>query len=547
MKKIVFTLLCLCFICPAIFAQVENTEEEEENEYSILSTDSSYVDIGLIPEVLDENVNDLLQSWHVQYFSQKDSFCLDDTDNVFFSEQVYQMRLARLPFVIPMEYNPKIRECIDLYAVRRRDLVRYMMGMADLYFPIFEQKLDEYDLPLELKYLALVESALNPKALSPVGAAGLWQFMLPTGKIYGLEINSLIDERLDPYKATDAACRYFKEMYAIYGDWYLVMASYNCGPGNVDKAIRRAGGKTNFWDIFPYLPKQTRSYVPLFIAASYIMNYHCEHNLCPIRTSLSMATDTIMVNRMLHLQQVADVLHLDIELLRMLNPQYKREIIPGNRTPSPLKLPVSATYSFIDNDDSIYKHRVEDLLADCTPIDINYSGKITSGTRETIKHTVVPGENLTKIASQYGVTAQNIRHWNGLRSNKVPPGKQLTVQVDNGGIRFSPTTTVKNMTALKNESASAKKGTPTASAKNETAATAPAKQVIQTTPTSIVETVQNQAGDGLKTISYKVQSGDSLYSIAKKYSGVTVAKLQAANNLTSDKLRIGQVLKIPVG
>ncbi|MDR3262431.1 MAG: transglycosylase SLT domain-containing protein [Tannerella sp.] len=530
MKKTILTLCILCAV-PAAYAQYPEIEEEAE-AYTTLPSDSVYADIGgLIPEVLDENVKNLLQSWHVQYFSKIDSFCLDEDENVSFPDQVYQQRLAQLPCIVPMTYNPVVRKCIDLYAGRRRELMRYMMGMADFYFPIFEQVLDQYDLPIELKYLSVVESALNPRALSRVGAAGIWQFMLPTAKIYGLEINSLIDERLDPYKATHAACRYFKDMYAVYGDWHLVLAAYNCGPGNVNKAIRRSGGKTGFWEIYPYLPRETRLYVPFFIAATYVMSYHCEHNLCPIRTSLSMASDTLMINRMLHFRQVAEVLNVDIELIRILNPQYKREIIPGNMTPSVLKLPVAATYAFIDREDSVYIHRVEELLANCSPV--NISGETgAETTRETIKHTVEAGENLYIIANRYGVTAQNIRKWNGLGSNKVPKGKRLTIHINNGGITY----------AARSDTDSPAKEDKSA------AAPPPAKKTAEVKTKSAVATqTTTSAADGGNTISYTVRSGDSLYSISKKYPGATIQKIQSVNQMKDNKLKIGQVLKIPVG
>ena len=278
MKRYLLALICLNCLVSLVYAQEETRIEEKDTLSSLES------EVGLIPESLDANVDSLLRTWHVQYFSKREDFCHDDDENVYFPDSVYIDRLSRLPSVIALPYNNIVRDCIDLYAERKRNLVRYMLGMADFYFPIIEQVLDEHGLPIELKYLAVVESALNPVALSRVGACGLWQFMLPTGKSYGLEINSLVDERRDPLKATEAACKYFKDMYAIYGDWNLVLASYNCGPGNVNKAIRRSGGKTDFWDIFPYLPKETRSYVPLFIAANYVMNYYCEHNICPMQT-----------------------------------------------------------------------------------------------------------------------------------------------------------------------------------------------------------------------------------------------------------------------
>lgn len=376
MKRYLLALICLNCLVSLVYAQEETRIEEKDTLSSLES------EVGLIPESLDANVDSLLRTWHVQYFSKREDFCHDDDENVYFPDSVYIDRLSRLPSVIALPYNNIVRDCIDLYAERKRNLVRYMLGMADFYFPIIEQVLDEHGLPIELKYLAVVESALNPVALSRVGACGLWQFMLPTGKSYGLEINSLVDERRDPLKATEAACKYFKDMYAIYGDWNLVLASYNCGPGNVNKAIRRSGGKTDFWDIFPYLPKETRSYVPLFIAANYVMNYYCEHNICPMQTSLPLATDTVMVNNALHLQQVSDLLQVDIETLRALNPQYKRDIVPGNTRPSVLKLPAAETYAFIDKEDTVYTHRIEELLANCISAN-NSNGSLPSGaTRE---------------------------------------------------------------------------------------------------------------------------------------------------------------------
>ena len=446
MKKLFFTVLgAASLIAPStLFAQDDDDRNTQiiGEDYSILSTDSTYEDVGLIPEVLDENVRALLQSWHAKYFSQSDPYCIDHDENAPVSDDVYRDRLSRMATIIPMDYNPIVRNCISIYADRRRELVRYVMAMADLYFPLFEQVLDQYDLPLELKYLAIIESNLNPRAYSRAGAAGIWQFMLPTGKLFGLEINSLIDQRLDPIASTHAACKYFKQMYATFGDWYLVLASYNCGPGNVNKAIRRAGGRTSFWEIYPYLPRETRSYVPFFIAATYIMTYHCEHNICPMRTSLSVATDTVMVDRLMHLRQVADVLNVDIEMLRTFNPQYKREIIPGHIKPCVLKLPVAATYAYIDKKDTISAYRADELLAAYLPKRHTESSsddqedKPSEPKTEMIRYTVKSGENLYTIANKYGVTAQNIRKWNNLRTNRVPRGKRLTIYVDTGGVTY---------------------------------------------------------------------------------------------------------------
>jgi membrane-bound lytic murein transglycosylase D len=238
-----------------------------------------------------------------------------------------------------------------------------MLGACNFYMPIFEEALEAYGLPLELKYLPVIESALNPKAVSRVGATGLWQFMLVTGKQYGLEVNSLVDERRDPVKASYAAAHYLSDLYKIFGDWSLVIASYNCGPGNINKAIHRAGGAKDYWQIYPYLPRETRGYVPAFIAANYVMTYYSAHNICALRTKLPLKTDTVVVNRNVHLQQIASVLGIDIDMLRTLNPEYRRDIVPGLTKPSAIKLALNDVTRFIDNQDSIYNYNASELLS----------------------------------------------------------------------------------------------------------------------------------------------------------------------------------------
>ena len=521
-------LILFCLFCLVSVGRAQD-DMQENLQYSTISTDSLSDVVGFIPESLDANVDSLLHSWHVQYFAKQNDYCHDDEVNVYFPDSVYQERLQRLPTVVKLPYNQVVRDCIDLYLVRKRDLVRYMLGMADFYFPIIEQVLDKHNMPIELKFLAVVESALNPVALSRVGACGLWQFMLPTGKSYGLKINSLLDERRDPVKATEAACKYFEDMYAVYGDWNLVLASYNCGPGNVNKAIRRSGGKTDFWDIFPYLPKETRSYVPLFIAANYVMNYYCDHNICPLQTNLPLATDTVMVNQMLHFQQVSDVLGIDIEQLRALNPQYKRDIIPGNTGSAVLKLPAAQTYAFVDKEDTVFTHRAEDLLANCISLDAEtYDKKQVS---EKVTHTVAAGENIYTIANRYGVTPQDIRKWNKLSSNRVAKGRRLVLNVDNGGVAFAQAKTSTRQTAASQKE------------KEEEPVVKQAEK--KATPVVVNSHLLTKAS-AKNTTTYKVQSGDSLYSIAKKYPGVSTDDLQKVNGLSSAAIRPGQVLKIPV-
>ncbi|MCC8146378.1 MAG: transglycosylase SLT domain-containing protein [Bacteroidales bacterium] len=469
------------------------------------------------PDSWDMSLDSLMNAWHVKYYLEKDKNP-GYKEAVVGNDAVYVSRLAKLNNVIELPYNEVVRNCINLYVDRRRSSVEYMLGLENFYFPMIEEALDKNGLPDELKYLAIVESALNPVALSRAGASGLWQFMLPTAKQYGLEINSLVDERRDPLKATYAACEYFKDMYRIYGDWTLVIAAYNCGPGNVNKAIRRANGSTDYWKIYPYLPRETRSYVPLFIAATYVMNYHAHHQLYPVQASLPFATDTVMVNQSVHFDQISEVLEVDKELLKALNPQYKMEIIPGNSKPRAIKLPAHKAYAFVELEDQIVNHRKEDLFANRT-----YVGDKKS-TQEKITHKVAKGENLLSIGNKYGVTAANIRKWNGLRSNKVAAGKRLTIYVDNGGYA----------SVQKPSGNAVKTASATASASNKST---PAKKTATTSSTAQAKTTPYGT--------YKVKSGESFYTIAKKYPGYTHADLMKINNIKNEKLKVGQVIKVP--
>ncbi|MDR1370569.1 MAG: lytic transglycosylase domain-containing protein, partial [Dysgonamonadaceae bacterium] len=360
MKKIVLLIISIAVNC-AVYAQITLWEElkrvsVQDSAYAESDTVGMTKDDFFIPESLDMNVDSLLSIWNNNYFTNKHQNNLD-TGNPVTGDAVYAERLAKLPRMIPMTFNEQVRSCIDLYADRRRNLVEYVLGWSDFYFPMIEELLERYQLPLELKYLAVVESALNPAAFSRMGASGIWQFMLPTGKVYGLEINSLVDERRDPLKSTEAACRYFKDMYAIYGDWHLVIASYNCGPGNVNKAINRAKGQRDFWKIYPYLPSETRMYVPLFIAVNYVMSYYHEHNLYPAEINLPLSTDTVMINKEIHFDQIAEIMQIDKQQLRALNPQYRRDIIPGQSKPYALQLPAAYAYGFVQLEDSIALYR----------------------------------------------------------------------------------------------------------------------------------------------------------------------------------------------
>lgn len=372
-------------------------------------------------------IDSLLNDWKTRTNLIYDTDCTNSAVIPQFSDSIYIDRLQRMPTIMEMPYNAIVREYIDRYAVKLRNQVSVMLAANNFYMPLFEEALDAYDLPLELKYLPIIESALKPTARSRAGALGLWQFMLKTGRLYGLESNSLVDDRLDPIKATWAAARYLREMYDIYQDWHLVIAAYNCGPGNVNKAIRRAGGATDYWSIYNYLPRETRGYVPAFIAANYIMTYYCHHNICPMNTEIIPPTDTLQISRELHLQQVADVCDITIDELKSLNPQYKRNIIPGNTKPYTLRLPQTKIATFIDNQDTIYNHRAAELFKNRKTVAVSNKITPTVGKGTLSYHTIRSGETLSTIAQRYGVKVSQLKDWNGLTSNRIRAGKKLKI------------------------------------------------------------------------------------------------------------------------
>ena len=387
-----------------------------------------------LPKSMTYPLDSLLNDWKAKNYIDLGKDCSTSEVNPLFSDSVYIDRLSRIPAIMEMPYNEIVRKFIDMYAGRLRNQVSFMLSACNFYMPIFEEALDAYNLPLELKYLPIIESALNPSAVSRAGASGLWQFMLATGKMYGLDSNSLVDERRDPIKATWAAARYLKELYAIYGDWNLVIAAYNCGPGTINKAIRRANGKTDYWDIYNLLPKETRGYVPAFIAANYVMTYYCDHNICPMETNIPASTDTVQVNKNLHFEQIADICGVNIDQIKSLNPQYKKNIIPGDSKSYTLRLPQSHISIFIDQQDTIYAHRADELfrirktiaINDNTPPS-NTRAKASVGKGTPTYHKIKSGETLGTIAAKYGVRIKDIQSWNGLRNTKIAAGKQLKI------------------------------------------------------------------------------------------------------------------------
>lgn len=419
-----------------------------------------------------------------------------------FHDSIYEKRVKSLDELTPFEldYNVEVKRYIHVYANKRREQVSRMLGLSAYYFPMFEEVLDRYDLPLELKYLAIVESALNPTARSRVGAAGIWQFMFGTARLQGLKVSSYIDERHDPFRSTEAACKYLSQLYSIFGDWNLALAAYNSGPGNVSKAIRRSGGKRTYWEIRPYLPRETRGYVPAFIAVNYIMNHAEDHLIYPRSVMPSyFQTDTVYIREKVSFDQIAKLTGIDKDEIRFLNPAYRHQIIPKvESNPCKLVLPASRMGVFISHEDSIYKL----AAADFKRKEVKLPTYVELDQR--IRHKVRRGEVLGTIAEKYGVSVSSIRRWNGLRGNTIRIGQRLNIYP-----RKLPSTS----TASTSSSTSKKS---------------------QATP--------SPKGD---YVTYTVRNGETFYSIARKYPGISAENIMKWNNIRNAKrLKPGMDLKI---
>lgn len=404
-------LLILPLFCTGNACLAQTTDENPE---------------GLIlPEGMQPHeIDSLLSDWQTRHFLFFDDNCQSTGENPQYDAATYAQRLSRLPNVVPMPYNDIVQKYIDQYSNRLRHSVAVMLGANNFYTPIFEEALESYQLPLELRYLPIIESALNPTAVSRAGAVGLWQFMIGTGKQYGLDVTSLIDERRDPIKASYAAAHYLHDLYSIFGDWTLVIASYNCGPGNITKAIKRAGGITDYWAICPYLPAETRGYVPAFIAANYIMNYYCEHNICPINTKLPPCTDTIQVNRNVHIERIAELCNITADELRTLNPQYRTSLIPGAAHPCTLRMPPAAINAFIEAGDSIFVPTPEVPVAEVPAAVLPQAKNNSNG--NTI--TVHKGETLGTIAKRHHTTVEKLQRLNGMKNTNLRAGQKLKIR-----------------------------------------------------------------------------------------------------------------------
>ena len=540
---------------------------------SILSLGDNLHDIPIVyPESFETDVKQMQENWYLRNYADID-LQADSRQPVTATDAEITERLQQLPTVIEMPFNSVVRSYIDMYANRRRQLVENMLGMSLYYMPIFEEALDRYGMPLELKYLPVIESALNPVAVSRAGATGLWQFMLPTAQGEGLEVSSVVDERRDPYRSSDAAARYLKKLYGIFGDWSLAIAAYNCGPGNVTKAMRRAGyNAKDFWAIYPFLPTETRGYVPAFIAANYIMNYYDKHNISPALARKPIVTDTVHVNKRVHFQQISDVMGIPMDELRILNPQYRTDLIPGDIRPYSLVLPSLQAYAYLSNEDSIVNHNAE-LYARRDVVEPGMRQGSDAGGEYVDElvvkyHTVKRGETLSSIARKYGVTKASIRSANKI-GNRVRRGQRLKINTyqrryispaapaaDSAAVAAAADSAA--VAAVSDSTAvaaavpadTAAAAVPAASAASNRVSTAMdsstrTQQAQQTGPAQQTRTqTKRPAQQQATTRTHTVKKGESLSRIANKY-GVTVAALKSANGLKGDNIQPGQKLKIP--
>lgn len=441
-----------------------------------------------------------------------------NTENPFFPDSIYRERIAQMNDQSPFEYvyNLEVRKFIELYASKKRSLTARLLGLSQIYFPLFEEQLDKYNMPLELKYLAVIESALNPTANSRAGAKGLWQFMYGTGRVYGLKVSSYVDDRYDPFKATKAACEHLSDLYDIYGNWSLALAAYNSGAGNVNKAIRRSGGVKNFWLIHNYLPRETRSYVPAFIAASYVMTYASEHKINPVDPGiLFYEVDTVTVTRLLTFDQISEMLNIPIEEIEFLNPSFKQGVIPASSEYT-YKLRLRKKYigNFINNESALYAYKTKRGMEWDSLMALVYNSY-----RETLQYSVKSGENISSIAKKFGMTVSELKTLNNLRKNYVRTRQKLLVYAKPSKDKSSEVV----MASLSTKSPNNRKDT--SSVKGDRA----------------VVSVSSNSSENLPNY-HIIKSGESLGLIASKYH-CTVDQLKKWNNLNSDKVMVGQKIK----
>ena len=498
-------------------ASVDTTSSNMATEYIEPNEDLS--------DIFSEKLDTMANSWYIQnlFFPGDMENGVDSTNIGLIHDSVYVSRLKKIEQVIGLPFNKVVSNLISFYTTRRRENVQIMLGLSAFYFPIFEEVLDKYNLPIELKYLSIIESALNPRAISRVGATGLWQFMYGTAKNLKMEVNSLVDERRDVFRSTEKAAQYLKQLYDLYKDWNLAIAAYNCGPGNINKAIARSGNKTDYWSIYYRLPRETRGYVPAFIAASYVMNYFREHNLTPVFPQIPLSSDTVMVSNRLNLNQVAENLKIDIELLREINPIYRRDIIPGSpEKPYPLRLPQDKIADFIHYQDEIFaldreKYFPKNAIIEPKEEQGSYFIPIDIKGKDKVFYSVKSGDNIGFIASWFGVRTADLRYWNNINRNFIKAGQKMVVYVNAGKGDFYKK--FDEMTFDEKQAA-----------------------IGASKPVAGPE-IPEPADPGYEY--YTVKSGDNLWDIARKFPGVTNTDLMRLNNIYNSRgLYIGQKLKI---
>jgi membrane-bound lytic murein transglycosylase D len=482
------------------------------NDTIIIKSDSGFI---------ERQLDSLTHMWFLEkMLLDRDTLDEELEPVVELPDSVYSERLHNIYSVVNLPYNKIVRNYIEVYIVKKRDKFEIMLGMREYFFPMIEDIFDSYGLPAELKYMAVIESALNPNAVSRVGATGLWQFMYSTGRAYGLTINSIVDERRDPVKSTHAAARYLKDLYGIYNDWGLVIAAYNCGPGNVNKAIRRSGNRKDYWEIYYRLPRETRGYLPGYIAATYSMNYYKEHNIRPAPVNFSLATDTVMITRDIHLEQLSTVMNIPLDELKALNPQYRAMIIPGKSKPMSITLPIKYVGDFITLQDSVAAYRADHYfnpeLKNASPTRSTYIPPNITGKTKLI-YTVKEGDNLGYIASWYNVGVSDLRYWNNIYRNLIRINQKLAIYVDPSKKDYYSV-----VDGLSFAEKQARIGKPV--------------------------TVQNRADEETTDpgfIYHTVRYGDTVWDIAKKYSGVSATDILNLNGLgKSGNIKVGQKLKI---
>ena len=534
---------------------------------NILSIRDSLQRVPIVyPESFETDVHKMQQNWYLNNYADIDRQA-DKRPDVEVSDAEIIDRLRKIPTTIELPFNSVVRNYINMYSQRRRQLVENMLGMSLYYMPIFEQALDRHGLPLELKYLPVIESALNPDAVSRAGATGLWQFMIPTATGEGLEVSTVVDQRRDPYASSEAAATYLKKLYGIYGDWSLAIASYNCGPGNVNKALRRAGAsadsKKDFWAIYPFLPAETRGYVPAFIAATYIMTYYDKHNISPALARKPILTDTVHVTRRVFFEQIHDVMGISMEELAVLNPQYRQGFIPGDIRPYSLVLPSLQVHAYIANEDSIVNHNAERYARrDVVEPASGASGSDDRGEyveeQVTRYHTVARGETLASIARKYGVSQSSIRSANKMgRRKSVKRGQRLRIVTTTRRYVPKPAeqTPVQPTDSIVSPAPEAPVPTvaPADSIVPDTAVTTQSRQVSEVMNRSAERRQQSRAAAEKpaqkpqkkpKSTTYTVKKGDNLLRIASQY-GTTVEAIRNANGLKNDNIKAGQKLTIP--